>query len=111
MIRTLVYGDDRVETREAMDAETLRDARTATGTTWIRASDVTDDELDRLSTAFDLHALEIEDVVNDVRPKVETFPEHTFALLKTAELRAARRRSRRRSGTDPSASSSGTTGW
>ncbi|WP_248896481.1 magnesium/cobalt transporter CorA [Haloplanus halobius] len=87
MIQTLVYDGDRVETRDAVDADALRDARTATGTTWIRAADVTEDELDRLSAAFDLHALEIEDVRNNVSPKVELFAEHTFALLKTASLR------------------------
>ncbi|MFB6195767.1 MAG: magnesium/cobalt transporter CorA [Haloplanus sp.] len=86
-VRTLVYDGDRVERREGDDVDSLRAARTATGTTWIRASDVTDDELDRLSAAFDLHALEIEDVRNNVNPKVELFPEHTFALLKTAHLR------------------------
>ncbi|WP_435068420.1 magnesium/cobalt transporter CorA [Haloplanus sp. C73] len=86
-IRTLVYDGDSVETRGETDAESLRAARNATGTTWIRASDVTDAELDQLSTAFGLHALEIEDVRSNVSPKVELFPEHTFALLKTASLR------------------------
>jgi len=86
-IRTLVYDDDRVEPRENADTESLRAARTATGTTWIRASDVTDDELGRLSAAFDLHPLEIEDVRGNVSPKVELFPEHTFVLVKTAQLR------------------------
>jgi magnesium transporter len=86
-IRTLVYADDRVETYDGADAESLHAARAATGTTWIRASDVTDAELDRLSEAFDLHALEIEDVRNNVNPKVDLFPEHTFVLAKTAQLR------------------------
>jgi magnesium transporter len=85
-LRTLVYDDDRVTTYDT-DAESLRKARVATGTTWIRASDVTDDELDRLSAAFDLHALEIDDVRSNVSPKVELFPEHTFVLVKTARLR------------------------
>ena len=86
-IRTLVYDGDRVERREATDAASLRAARTATGTTWIRASDVTDEEFDRLGEAFDLHTLEIEDVRSNVNPKVELFAEHTFALVKTARLR------------------------
>jgi len=86
-IRTLVYDGDRVDTYGDTDAQSLRDARVATGTTWIRASDVTDDELDRLSAAFDLHTLEIEDVRGNVSPKVELFPDHTFALVKTATLR------------------------
>jgi magnesium transporter len=86
-IRTLVYDGDRVEMYDDTDAESLRAARVATGTTWIRASNVTDTELDRLSAAFGLHALEIEDVRSNVSPKVELFPEHTFVLVKTAHLR------------------------
>jgi magnesium transporter len=86
-IRTLVYDGDRVEMDDDTDAESLRAARVATGTTWIRASNVTDAELDRLSAAFGLHALEIEDVRSNVSPKVELFPEHTFVLVKTAHLR------------------------
>jgi magnesium transporter len=86
-LRTLVYGDEGVQRRSPEDTAALRDARTATGTTWVRASDVTDDERDRLRRAFDLHPLEMEDVLGDVRPKVEEFPDHTFALVKTAQLR------------------------
>ncbi|SEA12386.1 magnesium transporter [Haloplanus vescus] len=86
-IRTLVYDGDTVETKTGTDAESLRAARVEAGTTWIRASDVTEDELARLSAAFDLHALEIEDVQSNVSPKVELFPEHTFVLVKTASLR------------------------
>ena len=86
-IRTLVYADDRVESHDGSDTEALREARVATGTTWIRASNVTDDELDRLSAAFGLHPLEIDDVRSNVNPKVELFPDHTFVLVKTARLR------------------------
>jgi len=86
-IRTLVYDGDRVEAHDDTDAEALRAARTASGTTWIRASDVTDGELDRLSGVFGLHTLEIEDVRSNASPKVELFPDHTFVLVKTARLR------------------------
>ncbi|WP_049935973.1 magnesium/cobalt transporter CorA [Haloplanus natans] len=87
MIRTLVYTDGTVEPHDSEDLESLREARVARGTTWIRASNVTDAELDRLSTAFDLHALETEDVRSNVGPKVELFPDHAFVLIKTARLR------------------------
>ena len=87
MIRTLVYTDGKVEPHDGEDLESLREARVARGTTWIRASNVTDAELDRLSAAFDLHTLEIEDVRSNVSPKVELFPDHTFVLIKTARLR------------------------
>jgi magnesium transporter len=87
VIRTLVYHDDRVERHDAVDVGSLREARVATGTTWVRASGVTDAELDELSAAFDLHALEIDDVRSDVGPKVELYPDHTFLLVKSARLR------------------------
>lgn len=86
-VRTLVYDGDSVDRREAVDADSLRAARDATGTTWVRVSDPTDAEYDRLSAAFYLHALEIEDVRSNVDPKVEAFPGHTFLLVKTASLR------------------------
>jgi magnesium transporter len=86
-VRTLVYADDNVESHESTDAASLRAARTATGTTWTRASGVTEDELGRLSAAFGLHTLETEDVRSNVGPKVELFPDHTFVLVKTARLR------------------------
>ncbi|MFB6107522.1 MAG: magnesium/cobalt transporter CorA [Haloplanus sp.] len=86
-VRTLVYDDDHVERRETTDVESLRRARTATGTTWVRASDTTQAELDRLVEVFGIHDLEIEDVTTNVRPKVDLYPDHTFTLVKTAKLR------------------------
>jgi magnesium transporter len=87
VIRTLVYTGDGVDAHDDADAESLREARLTTGTTWTRVSDATDAELDRLSAAFGLHPLELEDVRAGVGPKVELFPEHTFVLVKTARLR------------------------
>ncbi|WP_299334272.1 magnesium/cobalt transporter CorA [Haloplanus sp.] len=86
-VSAFVYDGDHVDRRDAVDADSLRAARHATGTTWIRVSDPTDDEYDRLSAVFDLHTLEIEDVRGNVDPKVEVFPGHTFLLVKTASLR------------------------
>ncbi|WP_251343003.1 magnesium/cobalt transporter CorA [Haloplanus halophilus] len=86
-VRAVIYDRGIVETRGGTDADSLHEARTATGTTWVRVSAPTDDELDRVSAAFDLHPLEIEDVRSDVGPKVEVFPDHTFVLVKTARLR------------------------
>jgi len=63
------------------------DARDDPGTTWVRVVDPGDDELDGLAAAYGLHALEVEDVRGDVRPKVEEFDDHTFALVKAAALR------------------------
>ncbi|WP_137286959.1 magnesium/cobalt transporter CorA [Halorussus salinisoli] len=65
----------------------LRTARNATGTTWVRASNATADEMERVAEAFGIHPLSVEDVRNGVRPKTEEFDDHTFVLLKTATLR------------------------
>mgnify|MGYP006277293707 CR=1 FL=1 len=65
----------------------LRAAREASGTTWVRASDASADEMERVADAFGIHLLSVEDVRNGVRPKTEEFDDHTFVLLKTATLR------------------------
>ncbi|WP_435358104.1 magnesium/cobalt transporter CorA [Haloarchaeobius sp. DFWS5] len=69
------------------DYDDLHVARDANGTTWVRVSDATDSEIQAVAQAFDIHALEIEDIRNEVRPKTETFNGHIFTLVKTAMLR------------------------
>jgi magnesium transporter len=64
----------------------LAAARRAVGTTWVHAPNVTATELDAIQSAFDLHALTIEDVQNQTRAKTEEYRDHTFVLLKTATL-------------------------
>jgi magnesium transporter len=86
-VRTVVYSDAGVETATVEGEEALRAAVADSGTTWVRVTEPTDDEFDRLRTVFGLHALEIEDVRSDTGPKVEAFPDHTFVLVKTARLR------------------------
>ncbi len=78
----VVYAADGLA--EWTDLEAARDAE---GTTWVRVTDPTDEELDGVADAYDIHALEVEDVRGDVRPKVEEFDEHTFVLVKGATLR------------------------
>ncbi|WP_440990231.1 magnesium/cobalt transporter CorA [Haloarchaeobius baliensis] len=65
----------------------LATAKAARGTTWTRVSDGTAAELEAVGETFGIHDLELEDVRNDVRPKVEQFEDHLFVLLKTATLR------------------------
>jgi magnesium transporter len=65
----------------------LAAAKAASGTTWTRVSDGTAEELERIGETFGIHDLELDDVRNDVRPKVEQFDDHLFVLLKTATLR------------------------
>ena len=72
---------------ETTTYDDLRAAREASGTTWVRASDASADEMERVADAFGIHLLSVEDVRNGVRPKTEEFDDHTFVLLKTATLR------------------------
>jgi magnesium transporter len=81
VIYAIVFGPDGIAEYDELEA-----ARTAEGTTWVRAAEATGDELSAVAAAFDIHALSIEDVVNEARPKTEEFPGHTFTLVKTAEL-------------------------
>jgi len=81
-VEATVFAERGIEHYGVKSAADLQRARTAAGTTWVRASDVTDDELDRLAAAYDIHPIE-----NDVRPKVEVFDDHTFVLVKSARLR------------------------
>ena len=81
MIEAVVYrpgSQDRYD-----DLEAARDAK---GTTWVRLSGATAGELDTVTEVFGLHALAIEDIENEVRPKTEEFEGHLFVTLKTAEL-------------------------
>ncbi|MFY4814808.1 magnesium/cobalt transporter CorA [Haloarcula sp. AONF1] len=81
MISTVVYADG-----QAMEYEDLAAARTAVGTTWVHATDATPDEVEAVSSAFDLHSLAIEDIKNDVRANVQEFNAYTFVLAKSASL-------------------------
>ncbi|MFB6179040.1 MAG: magnesium/cobalt transporter CorA [Halorientalis sp.] len=82
MITSVVYDADGVT-----EYDDLAAAKAAVGTTWVRASDASPQELEAVAEAFGIHPLAIEDVDNDVRPKTEAFGEYVFTLLKTAELR------------------------
>ena len=82
MIDALVFGAERVEQYDDIVA-----ARDAEATTWVRATEATPAELDRVAETFDIHSLTVENVNNEVRPRTEEFPEYSFTLLKDAELR------------------------
>lgn len=86
MIRSLVYDGDSVETVEADDERSLRTVRDADGVSWVDATAADAAELSHVANAFDIHSLVVEDVVNNVRPKVQGFDGYTFCLVKEAEL-------------------------
>ena len=64
----------------------LSEARNSAAPTWVRVSNATDEELDRVAEAFGIHPLAVEDLSGIVRTKTEQYPDYTFVLLKTAEL-------------------------
>jgi magnesium transporter len=62
-------------------------ARDAPGTTWVRATEATREELLSVAEAFGIHHLSVEDVAHGTRAKTEEYPDHTFVLATTATLR------------------------
>ncbi|MFC6825346.1 magnesium/cobalt transporter CorA [Halopelagius fulvigenes] len=87
MISSLVYDAGDVNEVRVESETDLREARDAPGTTWVRVADPTDAELEQIIDVFGVHPLAVEDIQNDVRPKTEEYPAHTFVLVKTAMLR------------------------
>ncbi|QIB74641.1 magnesium/cobalt transporter CorA [Halogeometricum borinquense] len=87
MISAQVYDAGGVEMISVESASDLEAARDAHGTTWVRVSAATPEEIDTISRIFSIHTLELEDIRSDVRPKTEEFHDHTFVLVKSASLR------------------------
>jgi magnesium transporter len=67
-------------------------------------------EVDRVAEAFDRHALTVEDVRHEGRPKTELFTDETFTLLKDAERGRGEQSFEDERADEPSASSSATVG-
>ncbi|MFC6953455.1 magnesium/cobalt transporter CorA [Halorubellus litoreus] len=82
MIQTHVLTPEGVESHEDVG-----EAKAATGTTWVRVSDGTSEEMRAVCETFGIHDLELEDVRQGVRPKVEEFDDHAFVLVKSVRLR------------------------
>ncbi|MFB6105293.1 MAG: magnesium/cobalt transporter CorA [Halobacteriaceae archaeon] len=81
MTAVVVYDEDAIEY-----ADGVAEGAAADRTTWIRLEAPDQGILDQVQERFGVHPLAIEDVHNDVRPKVEAFDDHTFVLVKTARL-------------------------
>lgn len=80
MIEAIVGTD-----REASETS-LVDAVEAADPVWVRVTDASDEELDRVAGAFGIHPLTVEDLSGVARTKTEEYADYTFVLLKTAEL-------------------------
>jgi magnesium transporter len=81
-VEAIVYTEEGTTTYADLGS-----AREAAGTTWVRATDASVAEMERVAEVFGIHPLSVEDLRNGVRPKTEEFDGHTFVLLKTAMLR------------------------
>lgn len=64
----------------------LSEARNTSEPVWVRVTDSTADELDRVAETFGIHPLAVEDLSGVIRPKTEEYPDYTFVLLRIAEL-------------------------
>ncbi|WP_276258825.1 magnesium/cobalt transporter CorA [Haloglomus litoreum] len=85
MLDAVVYDRDH-GVREFDAAASLDAARDADGTTWVRAHETDRETFDRVAEVFGIHALAVEDVVNNVQPKAEEFQNYTFCLVKATAL-------------------------
>ncbi|WP_227376429.1 magnesium/cobalt transporter CorA [Haladaptatus halobius] len=80
-VEALAFSDEAVETFPDMET-----ARAEPGSVWVRATEATPVELERVAEEFGIHHLSVEDIRNGVRPKTEEFDGYTFVMLKTASL-------------------------
>lgn len=86
MIDIVVYGSETVEEYGSDVLEDIHGKEPSTGTTWVRATNASDEELQRVAETFDIHPVAVSDVQNNVHPKMESFEDYTFVLVKEAEL-------------------------
>ena len=87
MIEAVVFDEAGARELDVTDEAGLRAAKAETGTTWIRVAECSRGEIDRVAGVFDLHHLAVEDLLAEVRPKTEGFEDHSFLLVKDADLR------------------------
>lgn len=80
MIEAVVTADGR-PTELSLD-----DASGSADPVWVRVTNATGDELDRVAEAFGIHPLALEDLSGVARTKTEEYADYTFVLLETAEL-------------------------
>ena len=76
------------------EIDSLAAAGSADERVWVRVTDATSEDLDRVAEAFGIHPLAVEDLSEVARTKTEEYPDYTFVLLKIVELAPARRRPR-----------------
>lgn len=68
------------------EIDSLAAAGSADERVWVRVTDASSEELDRVAEAFGIHPLAVEDLSEVARTKTEEYPDYTFVLLKIVEL-------------------------
>lgn len=86
-IDVFIYSPDHCEELHDVDAESLLRLRDGRRTIWMNVSGLGDaDSMRKISHAFGLHQLAMEDVMNlHQRPKVEEFQDHVFIIVRIVD--------------------------
>ncbi|MBI3981328.1 MAG: magnesium/cobalt transporter CorA [Gemmatimonadetes bacterium] len=88
-ITVMEYGESGLVAERVVNAEQLAPPRDGAAVTWINVDGVHHVEIvERLGTAFGIHPLLLEDVLNtNQRPKVEDFGSYVYTVLKMLSLK------------------------
>jgi magnesium transporter len=87
-IQVIAYGEGDLIEQEIVDPNTLSEFMGRWPVTWVNVDGLGDVELlQTLAAVFQIHPLELEDVVNvGHRPKLEENPEHLFVIAKMPSI-------------------------
>ncbi|UCF38129.1 MAG: magnesium/cobalt transporter CorA [Acidobacteriota bacterium] len=87
-LRVVRYSPSVCEERQISDPSELAQLVDGQAVTWLNVSGLHDTDLiASLGEVFSLHPLLLEDVLNiEQRPKIDSFPEHLFIVLKMLQL-------------------------
>src|SRR2546422_2876781 len=83
-LQVIDYGPDRYQERTAMPVQECLPLRDTPSVTWINVDGLGDvDVIEKLGVGFGIHPLVLEDLVNEEqRPKLETFEDYLFVVVK-----------------------------
>lgn len=90
-MRVMAYGPDGLFDEEIQHVDALKVLADKYPVIWLNVDGLGDEQtLRAIATAFDIHTLALEDVVNmNQRPKVEEYPDHLFVVAHMAMPDAA----------------------
>ncbi len=87
-IQVIAYGEDDLIEQEIADPATLKEFLDRWPVTWVNVDGLGDIErLQAVAAVFELHPLELEDVLNvGHRPKLDENPHHLFLIMKMPSI-------------------------